>query len=76
MDRLEEKFPNLERVLIERTAYRDCLRIKRSCHIVFDHMRGWFGIASLESLCQGKPVVAGLDDWNVEQIREFTGLRS
>jgi glycosyltransferase involved in cell wall biosynthesis len=47
--------------------------MKRSCHIAFDHMRGWFGIASLESLSQGKPVVAGLDAWNVGCIREFTG---
>jgi hypothetical protein len=36
-------------------------------------MRGWFGISSLESLSQGKPVVAGLDDWNIRCIKEFTG---
>jgi glycosyltransferase involved in cell wall biosynthesis len=36
-------------------------------------MRGWFGIASLESLCHGKPVIAGLDEWNIECIKAFTG---
>ncbi|MCK5229996.1 MAG: glycosyltransferase [Desulfobulbaceae bacterium] len=36
-------------------------------------MRGWFGISSLESLAQGKPVIAGLDDWNIRCIKEFTG---
>jgi glycosyltransferase involved in cell wall biosynthesis len=35
-------------------------------------MRGWFGISSLESLSQGKPVIAGLDDWNIQCIKEFT----
>ena len=36
-------------------------------------MRGWFGISSLESLAQGKPVIAGLDDWNIRCIKEFAG---
>lgn len=73
MLRLQTKYPHVETVIIENLPYVDCLRIKRSCHIVFDHMRGWFGIASLESLSHGKPVIAGLDDWNVACIKEFTG---
>jgi glycosyltransferase involved in cell wall biosynthesis len=36
-------------------------------------MRGWFGIASLESLSHGKPVIAGLDEWNIRCIKDFTG---
>ena len=36
-------------------------------------MRGWFGISSLESLAQGKPVIAGLDEWNVKCIKETIG---
>jgi glycosyltransferase involved in cell wall biosynthesis len=63
----------LQSVIIEKLPYFECLSLKRKCHVVFDHMRGWFGIASLESLSQGKPVVAGLDDWNIRCIREFTG---
>ncbi len=73
MAELEKHFPNIETIIIEKTPYFDCLRLKRQCHIVFDHMRGWFGIASLESLSQGKPVIAGLDDWNIRWIKEFTG---
>lgn len=63
----------IEPVILERMNHKECLAKKRTCHIVFDHMRGWFGISSLESLCQGKPVIAGLDDWNIKCIREFTG---
>jgi hypothetical protein len=73
MKRLEEKSPGLEAVLIERIPYLECLRIKRGCHLSFDHMRGWFGIASLESLSQGKPVIAGLDEFTISNIQEFTG---
>lgn len=70
---LEKSHDHLETIIIEKTPYFECLRIKRSCHIVFDHMRGWFGIASLESLSHGKPVIAGLDEWNIKCIKEFTG---
>jgi len=71
---LQRKYPEkIQPVIIELAPYLECLRIKRACHIVFDHMRGWFGISSLESLCQGKPVIAGLDDWNIQCIKEFTG---
>ena len=73
MSELKKKYNNLETLIIEKTPYFKCLDIKKRAHIVFDHMRGWFGIASLESLSQGKPVVAGLDDWNIQCIKEFTG---
>tara|TARA_B100000614_G_scaffold250905_1_gene261821 strand:+ start:905 stop:1861 length:957 start_codon:yes stop_codon:yes gene_type:complete len=73
MTELESRYPKLETLIIEKTPYFECLKIKRTCNIIFDHMRGWFGIASLESLCHGKPVIAGLDDWNVDCIKRFTG---
>lgn len=76
-DRVMQKIiaaaPETERVILERTPHIACLKLKRKCHIIFDHMRGWFGISSLESLCHGKPVIAGLDDWNIQCIKEFTG---
>lgn len=70
---LKSRYPHIQEVIIEKIPYMECLRLKRTCHIVFDHMRGWFGIASLESLSQGKPVLAGLDDWNLRCIKSFTG---
>ena len=74
LDALLKRYPGrIQPVIIEKRPYMECLRIKKTCHIVFDHMRGWFGIASLESLSQGKPVIAGVDDWNIKCIKEFTG---
>lgn len=73
MKDLMKTHPHVETLIIEKKPYFECLRLKRACNIVFDHMRGWFGIASLESLSHGKPVIAGLDDWNIHCIREFAG---
>jgi len=74
LEGLETKYGNrIQSLIIEKRPYFECLALKRKCHIVFDHMRGWFGIASLESLSHGKPVIAGLDEWNIRCIREFTG---
>jgi glycosyltransferase involved in cell wall biosynthesis len=73
MNELLGEHPEAEKVIFERIPHIECLKFKRKCHIIFDHMRGWFGISSLESLSQGKPVIAGLDDWNIKWIREFTG---
>lgn len=73
---LEKKYNNLKMLIIEKTPYYECLALKKKAHIVFDHMRGWFGIASLESLSHGKPVIAGLDDWNIKCIKEFTGAET
>ena len=74
MSEITREIPRAETVIIENLPYFDCLEEKRRCHIVFDHMQGHFGIASLESLSQAKPVIAGLDDWNIEQITKFTGV--
>ncbi|OPX36703.1 MAG: hypothetical protein B1H11_07020 [Desulfobacteraceae bacterium 4484_190.1] len=74
ISKLKAHKPHIEEVIIERRPHLECLSIKRKCHIVFDHMRGWFGISSLESLAHGKPVIAGLDEWNVRCIKEFTGV--
>ena len=74
MARIQKNYPQAQSMIIEKIPYIDCLKLKKTCHIVFDHMRGWFGISSLESLSQGKPVIAGLDDWNIKNIREFSNV--
>lgn len=73
LEELKNEGAAIESVILERLQHDNCLRIKKTCHMVFDHMRGWFGISSLESLSQGKPVIAGLDEWNIRCIKEFTG---
>lgn len=64
---------SIQAEILERLTYRACLQAKRSAHMVFDHMNGWFGVSSLESLCHGVPVIAGLDDWNISHIKDFSG---
>jgi len=59
--------------IIENTDYKQSLKRKNKCHIIFDHMQGYYGVSSLESLSQGKPVIAGLDEWNISHITEFAG---
>jgi hypothetical protein len=57
--------------LIENTPHKDCLRLKRESHILFDHLQGYFGVSSLEGLSQGLCVIAGLDEWNRKHIETF-----
>jgi glycosyltransferase involved in cell wall biosynthesis len=71
--RLRNELPGLELDLIENTRYEECLRRKQGADLVFDHMQGYYGVSSIESLSQGKPVIAGLDEWNILQIKEFFG---
>ena len=59
--------------LIVNTEHKECLRKKRRCHILFDHLQGYYGVSSLEGLSQGLCVVAGLDEWNQRHLKEFTG---
>jgi hypothetical protein len=69
---LQKKYRNVERVIVQHTSHRACLKTKQACNIHFDHMQGYFGVSSLEGLSQGKAVIAGLDEWNVEHIKGFT----
>ena len=49
--------------------------MKRESHILFDHLQGYYGVSSLEGLSQGLCVIAGLDKWNTQCIKEFTGTQ-
>lgn len=73
MNGLRQKYPRLEYRVVENTPHRECLRTKQESDVLFDHMQGYFGVSSLEGLSQGKPVIAGLDEWNMKHIRGFTG---
>lgn len=74
--RLEATYPNVRSHILEGKSYRECLKFKRGCHAVFDHMNGWFGISSLESLSHGIPTLAGLDKWCSSHIKDFTGAKT
>lgn len=59
--------------LIDDVPNDECLTRKRRCHVLFDHMQGYYGVSSLEGLSQGVAVIAGLNDWNRERMAEFAG---
>ena len=61
----------IELRLIENTSHKECLRLKRESHILFDHLQGYYGVSSLEGLSQGLCVIAGLDEWNQRHIKEL-----
>jgi hypothetical protein len=58
--------------VIEMTPHRECLARKRASHIAFDHMQGYYGMASLEALSQGLPVLAGLSERSIGYIEDFS----
>lgn len=64
----------LELDLIDNVPHRECLERKRSAHVLFDHMQGYYGVSSLEGLSQGLAVIAGLDDWNLAHVAQFAGV--
>jgi len=59
--------------LIDNVPNDECLTRKRRCHVLFDHMQGYYGVSSLEGLSQGVAVIAGLNEWNRARVAEFAG---
>ncbi|MBG0790181.1 MAG: glycosyltransferase [Desulfovibrionaceae bacterium] len=59
--------------IIDDVPNHECLARKRRCHVLFDHMQGYYGVSSLEGLSQGVAVIAGLDEWNRARVAEFAG---
>jgi hypothetical protein len=62
----------IEPVLIEKTAHPDAIRIKATCHAVFDSF--WLGIqcSGLEGAAMGLPVIAG-DPYVRDQYQRHVG---
>lgn len=73
IDELQKDGVNIRSTIIEKTPHPICLRMKGECDIFFDHMQGYYGVSSLEALSQGTPTIAGLDEWNIERLKDFTG---
>lgn len=63
----------IELDLIDNVPHRVCLERKKAAHACFDHMQGYFGMSSLESLSLGLATIAGLDDWCREHAVTMAG---
>lgn len=70
---LKREKVHLDVDMIDDVPNDQCLARKRRCHVLFDHMQGYYGVSSLEGLSQGVTVIAGLNDWNRERVMEFSG---
>lgn len=64
---------NIDLDLMDDVPNTECLKRKRACHVLFDHMQGYYGVSSLEGLSQGLAVIAGLDTWNRGHVSDFSG---
>ena len=74
-DELALQLDHFQYEVLSGFSFRECLARKRDAQASFDHMQGWFGIASLESLSHGLPTLAGLTDDVIDHIEGFTGSR-
>jgi hypothetical protein len=54
-------------------AHADLIRLRASCHISLDHLHGYYGLESLESLAQGLIAVNGLSERNRKRFVEAIG---
>lgn len=73
--RVQADLPQLTLDLIDDATHHECLARKQACDIAFDHMQGYYGMASLEALSMGLPTIAGLDEWNTATIRDYFGCQ-
>ena len=62
--------------IIMNTDHKECLRRKQKCHVIFDHLQGYYGVSSLEGLSMDKTVIANLSSWVRENIKEFAETES
>ncbi|GAB7079294.1 glycosyltransferase [Megalodesulfovibrio paquesii] len=74
--RLQPAFPQLALDLIDNVPHVDCLARKAHSHLTFDHMQGYYGMSSLESLAMGRPVIAGLSGHTRRTICETLGCET
>jgi len=70
---LHKEGVHLDVDMIDDVPNDECLARKRRSHVLFDHMQGYYGVSSLEGLSQGVTVIAGLNEWNREQVATFAG---
>ncbi len=66
-DRLKERYPNLEFVLVEGKTQEEAFEIYKTADIIVDQVFvGTYGVFSIECMAMGKPVVCYIDDrmWN------------
>ncbi len=73
VDELRRSGAAVELDMIDNVPHWECLERKKASHACFDHMQGYFGMSSLESLSLGLATIAGVDDWSREHAANMAG---
>jgi glycosyltransferase involved in cell wall biosynthesis len=73
MKKIQNKYKNVELILISNKTNRECLRIKSQCDICYDQLLLQYGTNALESWCFGCPVVCGGPEGTLENIKKIIG---
>jgi len=48
---------NMRLMLLTDTKWEDCLAIKQRCTVAFDHLQGYYGVNTAESMSMGLPTI-------------------
>ena len=72
--RLQRKLPRMRVNIIQDTPHRECLRLRQQANISIDELAtGSYHLSSLESLAQGIPTLAFLDQRMLATLATITG---
>ncbi len=66
MKEVEKKHPSVETVLVEKNSWKECLKIKASCDLVFDHLgkvEQGYGMNSIEAMALGIPALCHMGNY-------------
>ncbi len=62
---------SLNFVMLEQMALVDALNQRASCDVCFDHLQGYYGFISIESMAQGLLVANGCNAQSQKEIKDF-----
>lgn len=74
-DELKFIYSKFKYTIISNTNNEIVLKIKRKCHMNFDHMQGYYGVNSLESAALGCVPLVGISDFCLSKFMEFAGSK-
>ncbi len=66
MGEIEKEYPYVETVLVEKKSWNDCLKIKATCDLVFDHLgkvEQGYGLNSIEAMVFGIPSICKVGNY-------------
>jgi hypothetical protein len=69
VDGLRAQGMNIELVVVRDTPWIDAMAIKATADVYFDQVKLGYGCNAVEAWGMGIPVIAGADEWTLQQMR-------